>query len=112
MLFGNSENPHRCNALTKHLFRNDLVSIIYASCDQSSSVLHIFRVNQRSNQFLSPELIRLVLLTTLCVKLKMLLLSMHRIAYAFGKFGYTNVHPHENSVPPALPLWIGNVVIP
>jgi hypothetical protein len=33
------------------------VSITYGSCDESSSVLHKFRVNQRSNQFLSPELI-------------------------------------------------------
>jgi hypothetical protein len=40
----------------------------------------------------------LVLLTTLCFKLKMLLLSMHYIAYAFGKLGYTNVHSHENSI--------------
>jgi hypothetical protein len=39
-----------------------------------------------------------VLLKTLCSKLKRLLLSMHCIAYAFGKFGYTNVHSHENSV--------------
>jgi hypothetical protein len=23
---------------------------------------------------------------------------MHYIAYAFGKLGYTNVHPHENFV--------------
>jgi hypothetical protein len=75
------------------------VGIIYASCDQSSSVLHRFRGNQRSNQFLSPELIRLVLLTTLCFTVKMLLLSMHCIAYAFGKLGYTNVHSYENSVP-------------
>jgi hypothetical protein len=35
------------------------VSTIYASCDQSSSVLHRFRVNQRSNRFLSPELVLL-----------------------------------------------------
>jgi hypothetical protein len=53
-----------------------------------------------------------VLLKTFCFKLKMLLLTMHCIAYAFGKFGYTNEHPHENSVPSALPLWIGDVVIP
>jgi hypothetical protein len=51
-----------------------------------------------------------VLLTTLCFKLKMLLLSTHCIAHAFGKHGYTNVHSHENSVPFALPLWIGDVV--
>jgi hypothetical protein len=50
-----------------------------------------------------------VLLKTLCCKLKMLLLSMHCLAYAFGKHGYTNVHSHENSVPFALPLWIGGV---
>jgi hypothetical protein len=37
---------------------------------------------------------------------------MHCIAYAFEKFGYTNVHLHENSVPPALPLSIGDSVIP
>jgi hypothetical protein len=42
-----------------------LVGIIYASCDQSSSVLHKFRVDQRSNRFIDPELIPLVLLTTL-----------------------------------------------
>jgi uncharacterized membrane protein YozB (DUF420 family) len=50
-----------------------------------------------------------VLLTTLCFKLKMLLLSMLCIAHAFGKHGYTNVHSHENFVPFALPLWIGGV---
>jgi hypothetical protein len=33
-----------------------LVSVIYASCDQSSSVLRRFRVNQESNRFLSPNL--------------------------------------------------------
>jgi hypothetical protein len=33
------------------------VSIIYASCDQSSSELRKFRVNPRSNRFLSLELI-------------------------------------------------------
>jgi hypothetical protein len=88
------------------------VSIIYASCDQSSSVLHKFRVNQRSNRLLSPELVLWVLLTTLCFKLKMLLLSMHCIAHAFGKHGYTNVRSHENSVPFALPLWIGDIVTP
>jgi hypothetical protein len=33
------------------------VSIIYASGDKSSSVLQKFRVNQRSNRFLNPELI-------------------------------------------------------
>jgi hypothetical protein len=37
----------------------------------------------------------------------MLLLSMHCI---FGKHGYTNVHSHENYVPFALSLWIGDVV--
>jgi hypothetical protein len=35
----------------------------------------------------------------LCSKLKLLLLSMHYIAYAIGKLGYTNVHPLENSIP-------------
>jgi hypothetical protein len=74
------------------------VSIIYASCDQSSYVLHKLRANQEANRFLSPELILLVLLTTLCFKVKMLLWSMHCIASAFGKHGYTNVHSHENSV--------------
>jgi hypothetical protein len=39
------------------------VSIIYASCDQSSSVLHELRANQESDRFLSSELILLVLLT-------------------------------------------------
>jgi hypothetical protein len=33
------------------------VSIIYASCDQSSSVLHELRANQESNRFINPELI-------------------------------------------------------
>jgi hypothetical protein len=33
------------------------VSITYASCDPSSSVLQKFRVNQRSNRFINPELI-------------------------------------------------------
>jgi hypothetical protein len=46
-----------------------LVSIIYASCDQSSSVPHKFHVNQRSNRILSPELILLVLRTTLGIKI-------------------------------------------
>jgi hypothetical protein len=32
-------------------------------------VLHKFRVNQRSNRFLSPEVILLVLLTTLGIKI-------------------------------------------
>jgi hypothetical protein len=41
----------------------------------------------------------------------MLLLSMHYIAYAFGKLGYTNVHSHENSVPYSTSL-VGEVVIP
>jgi hypothetical protein len=45
------------------------VGIIYASCDQSSYVPHKFRVNQRSNRILSPELILLVLLTTLRIKI-------------------------------------------
>jgi hypothetical protein len=87
------------------------VGIIYASCDQSSSVLHKFRVNQRSNRFINPELILLVLLMTLWFKLKMLLLSMHYIAYAFGKLGFTNMHSHENSVPYFASL-DGDVVIP
>jgi hypothetical protein len=81
--------------------------MIYASCDQSSGVLHKFRVNQRSNRFLSPEPILLVLLPTLELK-KMLLLSMHCIACAFGKLGYTNVHPHENSV---LILYLSGLVM-
>jgi hypothetical protein len=86
------------------------VSVIYASCEPSSSVLHELRVNQESNQFLIPELILLVLLTTLCFKFKkMLLLSMHCIAYAFGKLGHTNVHSHENSV--LLPYLSGLVML-
>jgi hypothetical protein len=64
-----------------------VVSIIYASCDQSSSELHKFRVNPRSNRFLSRELILLVLLTTSCVKVKMLLLIMHCIAMHLGSMG-------------------------
>jgi hypothetical protein len=31
--------------------------MIHASSDQSSSVLHEFRANQRSNRLLNPELI-------------------------------------------------------
>jgi hypothetical protein len=37
---------------------------------------------------------------------------MRYIAYAFGKHGYANVHLHENSAPPTLPLLIGDNVIP
>jgi hypothetical protein len=88
------------------------VGIIYASCEPSSFVLHEFRVNQRSNRFFNPELILFGLGQNLVFEIKkMLLLSMHCIAYAFGKFGYTNEHLHENSVPP-LPLSIGDVVTP
>jgi hypothetical protein len=85
------------------------VGIIYASCEPSSSVLHELHANQKSNRFLSPELILLVLLTTLCFKVKMLLFSMHCIASAFGKHGYTNVHSHENSV--LLPYLSGLVML-
>jgi hypothetical protein len=91
------------------------VSITYASCDQSSSVLQKFRDNQRSKQFLSPELILFGLAQNLVFKLKMLLFSMHCITRAFGKHGYTNVHSHENSVPllvPYLTSLDGDVVIP
>jgi hypothetical protein len=98
MLFGNSESPHQCNALIKHLFRNDLAGINYASCEPSSSVLHELRANQESNRFLSPNLF-FGLAHNLVFYSKMLLLSMHCIAYAFGKHGYTIVHSHENSVP-------------
>jgi hypothetical protein len=52
-----------------------------------------------------------VFLKTLCFKNKMLLLSMHCIAYAFGKLGYTNVLSHENSVPYSTSL-VGEDVIP
>jgi hypothetical protein len=68
---------------------------------------------KESNRFINPELILFGLAQNLVFEIKkMLLLSMHCIAYAFGKFGYTNEHPHENSVPPTLPLSIGDVVTP
>jgi hypothetical protein len=83
------------------------VSIIYASCEPTSFVVRKSRAKQRSNRFLDLEFILLILLTTLCFKLKkMLFLSMHCIAYAFGKFGYTNVHPHENSIPLLYLFWL------
>jgi hypothetical protein len=40
---GNSENSHRCTALIKHPFRNDVrKTLVMLSCDQSSSVLYNF----------------------------------------------------------------------
>jgi hypothetical protein len=59
---GNSENSHRCTALIKHPVRK---AIVMLSCDQSSSVLHQFRVNHISNQFLNPELVLFSLAQTL-----------------------------------------------
>jgi hypothetical protein len=56
------------------------VSTTYASCDPSSSVLQKFRVNQRSNRFINPELILLVLLTTLGSKINVTFEhALHRI---------------------------------
>jgi hypothetical protein len=45
-----------------------------------------------------------VLLKNLVFLIKMLLLSMPCIAYAFGKHGYTNVHLHETPYPYSTPL--------
>jgi hypothetical protein len=88
-------------------FSNDVrKSIVMLSCDQSSSVLHQLRVNHRSNQLLNPELVLFGLAQTLWFKLKIWLLSMHCIACAFGKHGYTNVHPHETPYPyPTSLVW-------
>jgi hypothetical protein len=63
---GNSENSHRCTALIKHPFSNDVRKAPFMlSGDQSSSMLHRFRVNHRSNQFLNPELVLFGLAQTL-----------------------------------------------
>jgi hypothetical protein len=91
-------NPYRCNALTKHLFRNGLCKHYLCWLWSIKFCAPPISCQSRSNRFLSPELVLQVFLTTLWFKLKMLLLSMHCIAYAFGKHGYTNVHSHENSV--------------
>jgi hypothetical protein len=45
-------------------------ALIMLSCDQSSSMLHQFRVNHRSNHFLDPELVLFGLAQTLRFKLK------------------------------------------
>jgi hypothetical protein len=37
---------------------------------------------------------------------------MHCITYAFGKLGYANVHPHENSVLLPYLFGFGDVVNP
>jgi hypothetical protein len=75
------------------------VSIIYVSWNRQVLWSENLMPNQDSIDSSVMNLFFLVLLTTLCFKVKMLLLSMHCIAYAFGKLGYTNLHTHENSVP-------------
>jgi hypothetical protein len=100
-------NISSCSNVRKALFmlvviNQVLCSTIFVSIKDSidSSVLNLFFS---------------VLLKTLCFKLKMLLFSMHCIAHAFGKHGYTNVHSHENSVPLLVPYHAsldGDVVIP
>jgi hypothetical protein len=61
---GNSENSHRCTALIKHPFRNDVRKTLVMLRSIKFCALQ-FHVNHRSNRFLNLELVLFSLAQTL-----------------------------------------------
>jgi hypothetical protein len=97
---GNFENSYRCTALIKHPFPQWCLKGITYAKSWSIKFCAPPILCQSKIPSIPPSWTCLFgLAQTLWFKLKMWLLSMCCIAWAFGKHGYTNVHSHETPYP-------------